>query len=271
MKEKKTQYSDLLSKIQVNVPFRMLVNKYLDLFLKHNANPEIGIDADALDTTPLLDFRRITEILKKHNRKITLHGPFMDLVPGALDRMLLKATRERLERFFEIIPVFEPESVVCHTGYDRRHYREHWDEWLKKSIETWKPFVETAERLNFKLLLENVYEETPDVHRELFDAIKSEKFGFCLDVGHHNVFSTVDLKTWLETLGDKIFEVHLHDNDGKEDTHLAIGKGKVDFVGLFNYLKQNDLKPTITLEPHQEETLWQSLASLHLLWPLENS
>ncbi|HDM78597.1 MAG TPA: sugar phosphate isomerase/epimerase [Deltaproteobacteria bacterium] len=270
MKEPKTQYSDLLAKVQINIPYRYLKDRYLNIFLEHNANPEIGIDADTLDTTPLLDFRRITEILKKHNRKITLHGPFMDLVPGALDRMLLKATRERLERFFEIVPVFEPESVVCHTGYDRRHYRENWEEWLSRSIETWKPFVETAERLNFKLLLENVFEETPEVHRALFDAIKSDKFGFCLDVGHHNVFSRASLKTWLDALGDKICEVHLHDNDGKEDTHLAIGKGKVDFVGLFNYLKQESIKPTITLEPHQEETLWQSLASLHLLWPLDD-
>lgn len=270
MKERKTQYKDLLSKVQVNIPYAYLKDRYLDLFIEHGANPEIGIDADVLDTTPLLDFRRIAEILKKHNRKITLHGPFMDLVPGAIDRMLLEATRERLGRFFEIIPVFEPESVVCHTGYDRRRYREHWDRWLARSLETWKPHVETAERLGFKLLLENVYEETPEVHRALFEAINSENFGFCLDVGHHNVFSSVDLKTWLEALGEKICEVHLHDNDGKEDTHLAIGKGKVDFVGLFNYLKQNTIKPTITLEPHQEETLWQSLASLHLLWPLDN-
>jgi sugar phosphate isomerase/epimerase len=56
-------------------------------------------------------------------------------------------------------------------------------------------------------------------------------------------------------------ELHLHDNNGEEDTHLAVGKGNADFAGLFQIINEKGLSPTITLEPHKEETLWQSLAS----------
>ncbi len=251
----------LLEKVQVNVPFLKLKNDYLPLFMEYGMNPEIGIDAEALDSASDKEFRTIAEILKINHRKITLHGPFMDLVPGGLDNMLLKATRKRLERFFEILPVFEPVNVVCHTGYDPCYYREHWKEWLDNSVATWKSHVNRAERFGFKLLLENVYETGPEVHCALFDAIPSDAFGFCLDVGHHHVFGKSPLKKWLETLGEKIMELHLHDNNGEEDTHLAIGKGNVDFAGLFQFINENGLSPTITLEPHKEETLWQSLAS----------
>ena len=55
--------------------------------------------------------------------------------------------------------------------------------------------------------------------------------------------------------------LHLHDNRGEKDSHLAIGKGSADFAGLFQLVGENGLRPTITLEPHEEETLWQSLAS----------
>ena len=251
----------LLKNIQVNAPFLDLKNRYFPMFLEFGMNPEIGIDAEALDTTSAKEFERAADILKANNRKITVHGPFMDLVPGGIDHMLLTATRKRLTRFFEIIPVFEPVNVVCHTGYDPCHYRELWTEWLSSSVATWKPYVAQAERFGFKLLLENVYEKTSRVHSALFEAIPSDSFGLCLDVGHHNVFADESLKKWIDTFNGKIMEVHLHDNDGEEDSHWAIGAGNVDFGGLFQWMRQNGLRPTITLEPHEEETLWQSLSS----------
>ena len=261
----------LLKKLQVNAPFLDLKNRYLPTFLKYGMNPEIGIDAEALDTTSDAEFESVAEILKTNNRKITVHGPFMDLVPGALDPMLLAATRRRFARFFEVVPIFEPVNVVCHTGYDPSHYRELWTEWLPLSVATWEPLVAQAERLGFKLLLENVYEKNSDVHAALFEAISSDAFGFCLDVGHHNVFADEPLEKWIDAFGEKIMEVHLHDNDGKEDSHWAIGTGNVDFSGLFQRIRTKGLQPTITLEPHEEETLWQSLGAAALKSHFETS
>ena len=223
MSERKIYYEALLKKVQVNVPFKELQNRYLPLFLEHGANPEIGIDAEVLDKASIFDLRRIAETLKKNELTITLHAPFMDLVPGGIDRKLLCASRERLSRFFEIIPVFQPATIVCHTGYNPVNYQELWEQWLKNSIETWRPLVRSAERLGVKLLLENVYEKEPDVHRALFNAIESDYFGFCFDVGHHNVFGESTLEVWLDSLGDKLMEIHLHDNNGEVDSHSAIG------------------------------------------------
>ena len=261
MTDKRNHFIKLLKKVQVNVPFLKLKGEYLPLVMEYGINPEIGIDADALDTIPDKAFRNIAEVFKTHHRKITLHGPFMDLVPGGLDNLLLAATRRRLDRFFEIVPIFEPIHVVCHTGYDPCHYKAHWNKWLANSVATWKPHVRRAERFGFKLLLENVYETHPDVHRALFDSISSDALGFCLDIGHHHVFAKSPLKEWIETLGEKIMGLHLHDNSGEEDAHLAIDKGNVDFTGLFRLISAKGLRPTVTLEPHEEETLWQSLAS----------
>jgi sugar phosphate isomerase/epimerase len=258
--DKRKLFKKLLEKVQVNVPFLKLKNNYLHLFMDYGMNPEIGIDANVLDSESDKAFRDVAKILKTKNRKITLHGPFMDLVPGGLDKMLLKATRHRLERFFEIVPVFEPVNVICHTGYTPCHYREHWKEWLDNSVATWKSHVDLAERSGFKLLLENVYETDPEAHCALFNAIPSKAFGFCLDIGHQHAFGKLPLEEWMGALGEKIMELHLHDNNGEEDAHLAVGKGSADFTGLFRFINEKGLSPTITLEPHREETLWQSLA-----------
>ena len=76
---------DMIPKIQVNVPFRMLYDEYLDRFLKHRINPEIGIDAPALEGFTFADFNRIGKIFHEHALTVTLHGPFIDLSAGSKD------------------------------------------------------------------------------------------------------------------------------------------------------------------------------------------
>jgi len=53
----------LLEQIQVNVPFAMLHEKYLSGFIKSGLNPEIGLDAAALERFSLEDFAKVAERL----------------------------------------------------------------------------------------------------------------------------------------------------------------------------------------------------------------
>ena len=136
-------------------------------------------------------------------------------------------------------------------------------------------FLAACSTLAKKPATESVKKETPAAPETkkitLFEAISSDAFGFCLDVGHHNVFADEPLEKWIDAFGEKIMEVHLHDNDGKEDSHWAIGTGNVDFSGLFQRIRTKGLQPTITLEPHEEETLWQSLGAAALKSHFETS
>ena len=38
---------------------------------------------------------------------------------------------------------------------------------------------------------------------------------------------------------------HLHDNDGKEDSHLALGKGTIDFEPVMKAVRKNRVVPVI--------------------------
>jgi hypothetical protein len=80
--DERRYFINLLEKIQVNVPFLLLKNDYLPLFMEYGINPEIGIDAVALDSVSDKAFEDIAEVLKINKRTITLHAPFMDLVPA---------------------------------------------------------------------------------------------------------------------------------------------------------------------------------------------
>jgi len=253
---------DIIRKVQMCIPFRLLKEKYLPVVLENRINPEIGIEAGVIDTHSMKDFSEMASILQQEGLLITLHGPFYDLVPGGIDKKILKATRERLKEAFDIIPVFEPLSIVCHTGYDRKRYHEVEDNWLDTALETWTPFVKDLEETRTTLMLENVYERTPRMLQKLLRGLNSEKAGFCFDLGHMNVFSETNMEGWLTALGPFVKELHLHDNDGTSDDHLAIGDGKIDFESLFEHVEENHMRPIMTLEAHKEKWIWQSLEVL---------
>lgn len=253
---------DIIKRVQICIPFILLKEKYLPLVLEKRINPEIHINSEVMDTYSRKDFSKMASLLQQEGLLITLHGPYYDLVPGGMDKKILKMTRERLRELFDLIPVFDPLSVVCHTGYDRKRYHEVQEEWLDTALETWAPLVKDLEGARTSLMLENVYERSPKMLQKLVRGLNSEKVGFCLDTGHMNLFSETNMEVWLNALGPFLKELHLHDNNGTWDDHLAIGAGKIDFEFLFEYMEENRLRPIITLEAHEEEWIWQSLESL---------
>ena len=120
------------------------------------------------------------------------------------------------------------------------------------------------------LVLENVWEEDPELHLELLEKMKSCWFGFCLDTGHQHSFSTTTMDKWLQTVWPYLKEVHLHDNDGSYDDHLPVGAGTIDFTRLFNFLSEKGISPVLTIEPHTIEHLYETLTGLAAMVSFKN-
>ena len=258
----------LLEHVRVNAPARMLNEGLLEKIIHWGVNPEVGIDYITLEEIPGERLAEMAGRIKEAGLRPTVHGPFMDLTPGAFDPAILKATRERLRQGLEAAALFEPVQMVFHANYDAYRYGDDPKRWLETSVDTWTPLARRARELGFYLVLENVYERDPDELAPLLKALAGEEVGFCLDPGHANTFGQAPLVRWLEVLHEHLAEMHLHDNHGRGDEHLPIGHGDIDFAGAFSWLRDHKVRPRIvTLEPHQEEALWPSLTALAELWP----
>jgi sugar phosphate isomerase/epimerase len=257
----------IIKQVQVNIPFTMLYESYLETFIEYGLNPEIGLDAAALDRFSMADFSGIAEKIHKNSRSVTLHGPFIDLSAGSPDPAVRRVTRRRLEQLLDLVPLFKPLSVVCHAGYDAKRYGYFKETWSENSLELWSWMADRVAEHGARLMLENVYEDGPEDIQFLFENLKNQKVGFCLDTGHSSAFGQADLEAWLKTLGPYLGQLHLHDNLGNDDEHLAMGSGVIDFSKLFKYLKKNiNISPIVTLEPHEEKDLWPSLEYLAQEW-----
>jgi sugar phosphate isomerase/epimerase len=252
----------IINLVQVNIPFRMLYEDFLDLFVEFGLNPEIGLDAHALDNYSSLDFKKIISPFHKNERRITVHGPFLDLSPGSSDPAIRDITRRRLEQVLALVPILKPKTVVCHAGYEEDRYSYFYESWLGKSLEMWRWFGEKLLEAGTVLMLENVYEKKPAEILPFLSRLQNLNVGFCFDLGHQFAFGKASLDSWIDMLGPYIGQLHLHDNNGSKDEHLPLGKGKIDFYPLIGFLKKRKELPLITLEPHEEADLWPSMEYL---------
>ncbi|NIA08374.1 MAG: TIM barrel protein [Nitrospiraceae bacterium] len=266
----------LKQEVFVCCPFDLLVNTYLPRFLEGHMNPEIGLNAGILDRFKWSKFKKVAGDLKTEGLSCTIHGPYTDLSIGAIDRKVRVISIERIKEALEIAALFGARSVVCHTGFDLKHYYSMRDRWIENALESLTILSDYASLFNIPIMLENVFDLNPAIHREIFDAIGSPFLGFCLDIGHIGVFSEAGLGNWLRDVGDRLGQLHLHDNNGVHDDHLAIGEGVMDFDGLFSWLYEKKKRPIMTLEPHNEKAVLpalKALARLLEIYPinLENS
>lgn len=254
MSAPETNRTGAASAAHVSIPYGRLLKEFMPLVISRKRNVEVGLDADALDGTPLSEFRDTAAVFSRHGISCTLHAPFIDLSPGAQDRAILEATRERLRQFAGVARLFDPLCVVLHTGWDRKHYGYVERDWTGNAAATLGKVTEAlAETTRAYITLENVYEKTPKMLLELCRRINHKRLGFCLDTGHVHAFSTTPLDQWLAALGPRIREIHLHDNLGDDDHHLAPGQGSIDFRPLVSFMKGRAKGVVVTLEAHTQE------------------
>ncbi len=257
-------FPHLTSRCFVNAPFPLL-RENIDAFITNRIQPEIGLEGEVLYRLSSRDFRAIADRLQAAGLSCTIHAPFYELSPGALDPHIRRASRKKLLLAFELIEIFRPESIVCHLGFEENKHGYKEEEWFHHSLEAWRQLLEIATRHKTPMMLENTYELGPRQHKKILSALNSPYSRFCLDVGHVLAFAKGRWQDWLPGLAPWLGQLHLHDNHGGIDEHLAVGQGIFDFAGLFAWLRENGLNPLITLEPHQEEGLALSLTALDKL------
>lgn len=246
----------------INAPWQQLKSELLDLFVEHRLQPEIGLEGTCLYDEDPAEFHRIADVLRKNDLACTLHAPFFDLAPGALDPYVLAASREKLRRAFDLLAIFRPRSIVCHLQFEENKQGYKLREWTEAALATWRQLLDIATRHQVPMMLENTYEKSPATHLAILSQLDSPCARFCLDVGHLLAFSRSPWQQWLPTLAPWLGQLHLHDNNGESDQHLAPGQGQFDFIGLFTFLRAHRLQPIITLEPHSQEDLWLALSYL---------
>ena len=109
-----------------------------------------------------------------------------------------------------------------------------------------KEICDYAKSLNIKIAFENT--KIKEYLYYVIDNIKNDNVGICFDTGHyHTHFKD---KIDFNRLKNRIFAVHLHDNDQSYDQHLLPYDGTLNWDKTIKKIKDCNYTGPVTLEIH---------------------
>jgi sugar phosphate isomerase/epimerase len=247
-----------LNKFFIHIPLE-LFDKYIDKAIKEAINIDVFLGDGLLDKISMEELSSIREMFFSKGLAFSIHAPFVDISPGSTDPKIVDVARQRIVNSLFIAFFLKVKVMVCHAGSEVLKYGIKYEKWLENSIRFWNEIKYYANEFDVKIAIENTNEKTPDIQCALVEAINSPNIGYCFDIGHWNILSELPIENWLNRFKEKLFASHIHDNYGKEDDHLALGAGNIDFKYLIEFVKKNGLSTTFIVENKDEENVMRSL------------
>jgi len=177
----------------------------------------------------------------------TIHGAFLDVTLHSMDPLIREVSERRVRQSMEVADRMGARGVVFHTnrlhGFREVSYLNNW----KRTNRDF--FLNLAEKFpEREILIENMFDESPDVLFSLAEEIKgASNIGICLDYAHAAAFGERPSE-WIRQLAPYIRHMHLNDNDLKEDLHLPVGEGCIDWAEFEKVRREQRLEATALIE-----------------------
>lgn len=184
----------------------------------------------------------IRNALKKYNIFATAHAP----LATDLGHFLEPARRLWVEQSLRIIEIAEKigiKKINFHANYSSLIVEN--DELKKLILANHVKSLKALTKYDVQILLENTHETLNDF-RCIATSVKN--LFVTIDVGHAFIHGgNAMIRKYIRSFSN-ISHMHVHDNRGNMDQHLAIGQGKIDFHAVVKELKRIQFGGTMALE-----------------------
>ncbi|MDO5139042.1 MAG: sugar phosphate isomerase/epimerase [Oscillospiraceae bacterium] len=187
----------------------------------------------------------------------TLHAPYNELFPQAVDPLVVEMARKRYAQSLEYCQRFGASKLVVHANFVPSLYHPEW--FVSRHIEFWKRFLAEHDD-DVVICVENVQEEDPELILGILREVEDPRLMMCLDVGHANL-TPVDPIDWLKACAPYISHYHIHNNFGPPeglrknmgDRHLSPGNGNIDMKALLTLAEELTPSATAAIESYELE------------------
>lgn len=188
--------------------------------------------------------RKVRQELRGISRA-TLHAPYNELFPCAIDRKARALAAERYLQTVEVAALYGIKKIVVHGAYDPHLYFPEW--FIPQSAAFFRELVPKLPE-DVTLCLENVLEPEPDMLADIVRQVDDPRIRMCLDVGHAQAYSHAQPMQWLEQCQDVLAHFHVHNNDGSQDLHGSLSQGVIPMTRLLKKIQALCPDATVTLE-----------------------
>jgi len=170
-----------------------------------------------------------------------------------LTESLRDASLQELLKSLQVAAELRSSKVVLHPSYFGGLSLFVMDKARQYAMKGLKTIVEMADDLDLTLCIENMFPSVhslmePDDFVDIFDRFPTLKM--TLDTGHAHIGDKGGRRcvAFIEKYPDRIEHIHASDNFGKEDNHIPVSTGTVNFPEIIKALKGIGYDKTITLE-----------------------
>lgn len=192
----------------------------------------------------LVDAKRILQALNYCNLDVVGHTAYYLPFASAFD-LVQKAAVQEAERCLQVFADVGARVMNLHLDCRAPGYDTTWIN--ARNVQSIEMLLPTAQKLGVSLMVENVDGDDAEALAPVLDPLPN--VGLHLDIGHANIGTRKShTPSLLGAYGDRLRHVHLSDNKGKSDDHLAIGAGVIDWKRELKALKASGYDGTITLE-----------------------
>ena len=252
-----------MKKLKIGISTLYLITEHLEDAIKRilKLNTElVEIVDDGLHALNKRRVKFLKELASTYELEFSVHAPFADINIAALDNSIRKIMMKKLEKSLQLVSQLEAKVWVFHpgvkTGLTYFYPEKEW----KNNVNSAKHLSKVANEFNVQIAIENLPPPYPLLMRNVdgflrfYDEV-TEDIGIALDIGHANLNGEIEL--FLEVFKDKIVHMHASDNDGRNDLHLGIGEGTVNWTKVAEKIKEIKFNRGIVVESVQkvEESL----------------
>ncbi len=248
-------------RIYIHLPLSMYA-KYRDAVLAMPVGLELLVDHEVLVPEFRGEMKDIAAEIRERKIPCRFHAPFRNLYPAGHDPEAVDLARRRLLSTLALAPKFGAKHLVVHPAWDPRGDILDREAWLDRAEAFWSSMIPSLEAADAAFVLENIFDLDPSLLVDLLARLSPERFGFLFDTGHFNAFSEVRLDDWLSALEPRLQSIHIHDNAGQHDEHLALGQGSFPWGDLFEWVGGQNRPLEWTLENRSVEDVIASLRFL---------
>jgi sugar phosphate isomerase/epimerase len=202
-----------------------------------------------------LHFADSPELFGSYSSDFIFHAPYHGMNIACVFESVRKASVEVMTDCFAVAAEIGA-PVVLHPGYFAwENEREQANRQFNKSL---AELSSAARELSVAFSFENMGDMNFFNLRTPEDLAIINGIPFTLDVGHANLNRC--LPGFLET---KFCHMHLHDNNGKRDTHSPVGEGDICFPAVMTAMRREHA--TAVIEVKSFDGAVESLRALEAL------
>lgn len=182
---------------------------------------------------------RLAMLMDSYDMSFSIHAPFCDINIASLNERIRESSVMEIINMVEYAVNMNIRTITFHPGL----YSMAVPDMEERSIMSAKRSIRMLDRISEEYGVNMALENMPSMPfmlghtaQEMSELIEGTGMPICFDIGHANTVGQID--EIIDALGDRIINVHVHDNDGTADKHMTVGDGNIDFAAVLGKLRR---------------------------------